>query len=244
MKRYYLQRERLENSSSGRYRYRYMVVCSVCNVQRWTTSYPRAEYRCASCAGRQAYKPAKVKRADARTHGDGYVTKQGYHLVFDGTRYVPAQRLAFPGLAAELVVHHIDGDKLNNQLANLVPLTKKAHREAHSSLEQCAYLLIQAGFIEYDRQTNSYSLSRAAKKLAVLNPVNSGEPLTGGAEGNPEPSRPKAGRCNDYPIGEYAGSPVEARDTLTNEDEGEDIVCPVAKAAAALTERARSNESC
>lgn len=125
--------------------------------------------------------------------------------------------MPFPDLPSSMVVHHIDGDKLNNALGNLVPLTKQDHREAHGSLERVSYQLIQAGLIEYDRGSNSYNLSSSMKKLMELIPVNSGEPLTGGAEGNPEPSQQKiVGRCNDYPVAEYIRSLMEARDTQTD----------------------------
>lgn len=212
MSKCYIDRRRIEDSEAGKYRYEYQVQCRVCSTTYWTTSYPSKPPRCRSCAGTQSYTPAKVDRKDKRNRGDGYITKQGYHLVFDGKSYVPAQRLAFPNLPKDWVVHHIDGDKLNNVLENLVPLTKKGHREAHGSLEKVSYALIQAGLIEYDRDTNSYSMSTSMKKFVDANPVNSGKPLTDGAEGNPEPSQPSVGRCNDYPIEEYTRSLVKAQD--------------------------------
>lgn len=221
MSKHYIERNRLEDSPAGKYRYEYQVQCRVCEKVYWTKTYPSKQPpRCHSCAGRQTYTPAKVDRKDVRRRGDGYITKQGYHLIFDGEQYVPAHRVPFPDLSPDMVVHHIDGDKLNNVLENLIPLTKQAHREAHGSLEQVAYQLIQAGLIEYDRSDNSYSLSSSMRKLMELIPVNSGKPLTGGAEGNPEPSPNFWGRCNDHPIEEYARSLAEARDTQTEQCRG------------------------
>ena len=63
------------------------------------------------------------------------------------------------------------------------------------------------------------------EKFIELISVNSEEPLTDGAEGNSEPSQQVVGRCNDYPIEEYARSLVEARNTQTGSAEGDDIVC-------------------
>lgn len=217
MSKQYLERNRLENSPTGKYVYEYKVQCRVCDKAYWTKAYPSKQPRCRPCAGTQAYMPAKVSRKDMRQRGDGYITKQGYHLIFDGTRYTPAHRIPFPNLPSESVVHHIDGDKLNNSLDNLIPLTKKHHREAHGSLERVSYHLIQLGLIEYNRGSNSYSLSSSMKKLMELIPVNSGKPQTGGAVGNPEPSQQETvGRCNDYPIAEYIRSLMEARDTQTD----------------------------
>jgi hypothetical protein len=197
----YLERKRLENSPTGKYRYSYLTECPNCTRQRWTSNAKAT--RCSPCAGRETYTPSKVERKDVRKRGQGYITKQGYHLMYDGKKYVPAHRLAFPGLDSDIVVHHIDGDKLNNAVDNLLPLSKKEHRKVHGQLEHIGYFLIQSGFIEFDKETNTYNLSSLAQKCEGLISVNSGEVLTGSAEDNPEPS-PDWGRCNDYPIEEYA----------------------------------------
>jgi hypothetical protein len=199
----YLESRRTDDGVTGKYRYEYHVECRVCTKQYWTKTFHKEQPRCKSCAGTQSYQPSKVERKDARKYGDGYITKQGYLLVYDGEKYVPAHRMAFKDLPEHIVVHHIDGDKLNNVPGNLVPLTKQAHREAHGSLERVTYDLIQAGLVEYCRDSNSYSLSTTMKEFMVANPVNSGKPQTDDAVGNPEPSQPKAGRCNDYPVREY-----------------------------------------
>lgn len=133
----------------------------------------------------------------------GTSQNKGYHLIFDGTNYVPAHRTTFTDIPKNWVVHHIDGDKLNNVVDNLIPLSKQAHRELHGQLEKLSYLLIQSGLITFDKNTGTYSLSSSLQKCMELNSVNSEKLLPGGAEDNPEPS-PKWGRCNDYPKGEYS----------------------------------------
>jgi len=55
-------------------------------------------------------------------------------------------------------VHHIDGNKLNNELSNLVVLNWDIHQKAHSSLEKCAFELVKKGFIEFDYETKTYKL--------------------------------------------------------------------------------------
>ena len=243
----YLERRRLDSIGS-KYRYEYLVECSCCAKQYWTKSYPSKVARCRKCAGVQSYTPAKESRSNQRKRGEGYITKQGYLLIYNGTGYVPAHRIVLPPKDPDNVIHHIDGDKLNNVLDNLVELTKQAHREAHGSLEKIAYQLIQAKLIEYNRETNSYNLGRALQKCIALNPVNSGNILTDDAEDNPEPTQSKTGRCNDYPKGEYIKSLMEAQDTLPCKDEGEDIVCSVEKSTAELEcqlpVRAWSNDPC
>jgi hypothetical protein len=196
----YLERRTIDNGK-GKKVYQYLVACPSCTEQRWQWK-ANGTY-CKSCAGRISYTLPNKERLDKRKHGQGYITRQGYHLVFDGEKYVPAHRLAFPDLPADHVVHHIDGNKLNNKSHNLLSLSKQAHRELHGQLEQVSYDLIQQGFIEFDRKSNTYRLSTLMQKCMGQYSVNSGKLLPGGAEDNPEPSPVQRGRCNDYPFEEY-----------------------------------------
>ncbi len=54
------------------------------------------------------------------------------------------------------VVHHIDGDKLNNDLSNLFVTTKKAHHTLHYSLFDACRELIHAGLIVIDATKQKY----------------------------------------------------------------------------------------
>jgi hypothetical protein len=181
-------------------KYRYLVECPSCTVRRWQ-SHTKAS-RCRSCAGRETYTPATKPRKDARKVGDGYVTKQGYHLLFRNGEYTPAQRIPFPEIPDNWVVHHVDGNKLNNAVKNLHPCSKAEHRKIHAQLEKLSYLLIQQGLIEFNDAT--YTLSTSMKKFVLANSVNSGEPVSIDIDGNPEPSLVQPGRCNDYPEREYS----------------------------------------
>jgi len=191
----YLSRRKTESG-----KYQYLVECSVCKGQRWQ-SHARAT-NCKSCAGRLSYSPATVPRKDARQIGEGYITKQGYHLIFKDGAYVPAQRIPFPDLPVDWVVHHVDGNKLHNEIPNLHPCTKTEHREIHGQLEKLSYYLIQQGFIEFDGA--KYAFSTSMKKFMLANSVNSGKPVSIDIDGNPEPSQVQPGRCNDYPDREYS----------------------------------------
>lgn len=181
-------------------RYSYLVECTVCNTQRWQ-SHAKAS-RCHSCAGKLAYTPSTAKRKDARQVGEGYITKQGYHLIFKDGAYVPAQRLPFPDLPANFVVHHVDGNKLHNEPSNLHPCTKGEHREIHAQLEKLSYFLIQQGMINF--VDAKYVFSTRMKEFMRANSVNSGKPVSVDIDGNPEPSLVLPGRCNDYPAREYS----------------------------------------
>jgi uncharacterized protein YjlB len=64
-------------------------------------------------------------------NGNGYTFKH---------RVTAAKSLQIPELAAHLEVHHIDGDKLNNDPDNLAIVTKRGHRRLHKQLFGRLYL--------------------------------------------------------------------------------------------------------
>lgn len=60
-------------------------------------------------------------------------------------------------LAKPEMVHHVDGDKANNVLDNLVFCANpREHRLLHASLEQVAFELVRAGVIRFDKKTKQY----------------------------------------------------------------------------------------
>ena len=86
-------------------------------------------------------------------YGKGYITKQGYHLTWTGSRYEPTHRVLLKEAGHVIpeghVVHHVDGDKLNNKISNLVILSKSDHRSLHHQLEAISMRLVRDGFIEF-----------------------------------------------------------------------------------------------
>lgn len=61
------------------------------------------------------------------------------------------------------IVHHIDGNPLNNELVNLHVFNSPAeHALAHRSLEKAAYQLLQCKTLFFDSATGCYSLSQSA----------------------------------------------------------------------------------
>ena len=63
------------------------------------------------------------------------------------------------------VVHHIDGDKLNNLLENLWLTNHKGHRNAHQSLQMIGYMLIRSNLIEFDKDSGDYIMSEQLRAL-------------------------------------------------------------------------------
>lgn len=80
-------------------------------------------------------------------------------------------------LSKSEVVHHIDGDKTNNNMNNLWLCDQSQHREAHASLQYLGYELIQAGLVTFDPETGAYQAHNKLRELL-------GSPV----EGNQQPS--------------------------------------------------------
>jgi len=59
------------------------------------------------------------------------------------------------------VVHHIDGDKANNDLSNLDLCTVQQHNKCHAVLEGIVLELYKQGQVGYDRKTKRYFLKAA-----------------------------------------------------------------------------------
>jgi hypothetical protein len=62
------------------------------------------------------------------------------------------------------IVHHVDFDKFNNAISNLVVMSRSQHRKAHSSFEQIVPALLRQGHVFFDLQTLTYRLGRGLKK--------------------------------------------------------------------------------
>ena len=57
------------------------------------------------------------------------------------------------------VVHHIDGDKWNNSIENLVLMTMKDHNNAHAKSESLIFQLVKEGKVSFNRSTNLYEFN-------------------------------------------------------------------------------------
>lgn len=57
------------------------------------------------------------------------------------------------------VVHHIDGNKRNNDKKNLILLTVEEHNNAHAKSEQLIFQLVKNGTIIFNRHTKLYEFS-------------------------------------------------------------------------------------
>lgn len=59
-------------------------------------------------------------------------------------------------------VHHINGDKIANQVSNLIVTDGTAdHMAMHASLQRCAFELVRKGVIVFDRADRKYKLPKS-----------------------------------------------------------------------------------
>lgn len=62
-------------------------------------------------------------------------------------------------------VHHIDGDKLNNSIDNLLLCENTSeHKTVHHNLEKVAYELVRDGVLKFDKETKTYYRDQECKR--------------------------------------------------------------------------------
>jgi hypothetical protein len=171
-------------------------ICDECGdekkVNYWNIKNKEKHY-CSSCSNKKAfelkkegYKPWNIGKTYQKCSGNYYINNSGYKSYYIGDKsykggYVTEHRIIMElhlgrRLKKGEVVHHIDGNKLNNNINNLLLLNKKTHRDIHHNLEKLAFNLIQKGLIKFEN--NQYFIEpnmweHISKSLELLeNPIN------------------------------------------------------------------------
>lgn len=155
--------------------------CKECGKSKWgktlqCTSCPSTFYinhrnvsqrvtsLCSQCF--RQYAIARIIEQNKASAEGFTVSQKGYKYVTDFSqkhkykfehRKIMEEHVQRP-LTKEEVVHHIDGDKSNNNISNLYLTTAKEHAYAHASLERVAFELVKRGMITFDQQTGRYKL--------------------------------------------------------------------------------------
>ena len=89
--------------------------------------------------------------ADTHPHSEGYCGRVREHILI-------MENHLNRKLNKGEVVHHIDGDKTNNQIDNLDLCTVQEHNACHGASEGLVFELYKRGLVGYDRQTKRYCL--------------------------------------------------------------------------------------
>ena len=122
-----------------------------------------AEPRCRACS-------AQYYRGERKgAYKGGSTTAQGYRVVFVDGRVRPEHRLVW--MAAHgppkrgWVVHHLNGDKLDNRLRNLMAMPLQAHCKLHKMIAAGAFTLHQAAAEARQMMGKAPTLAEALKTL-------------------------------------------------------------------------------
>lgn len=123
-------------------------------------------------------KPFITGEKSGRWKGCEYISSDGYKMVKCDNQFHPSGRLKYKKehilileneLGREIKtqqgnmgeqVHHVDGDKLNNNLENLVLCSDtREHRLIHCQLEEVSFELVRLGVISFDKETKQYKIN-------------------------------------------------------------------------------------
>lgn len=185
-----------------RYKYTRKVVlkCEVCSKEREVNCTYKIQksnaHPCKSCTAKKAAAENKgkipwnkktIKPIHDCKIGSVYLNSSGYCLVYVGNAFDKKQRKDKYRLVHKLVaqvksdftiretdlVHHVDGDKTNNNPDNLYICRSKAiHQDIHTQLEEISMSLVRAGVIQFNHETGKYHLPQLEEILAAYS-VNS-----------------------------------------------------------------------
>lgn len=64
-------------------------------------------------------------------------------------------------------IHHLDGNKKNNSIDNLIELSNQDHSLLHSQLEDLAFELVRRGQIIFDKKDKKYRLNSAVELISM-----------------------------------------------------------------------------
>jgi len=160
------------------------VVCKCCKkhytISKQSTKRKKTDY-CKDCYSKSVQKnikrPQFSENNSKRWKGGEYVSSDGYIMVKIPGLFLKSGRQVYKrkhiliyeeyigrklktvkGGAGEQI-HHIDGDKQNNDISNLILCKNLSeHRLIHDSLEKIAFELYQKGIIKFNHTLKKYYL--------------------------------------------------------------------------------------
>ncbi len=163
---------------------KYIFSCDKCKAE-FSQYKPRARYnlrdgavhKCQACF---SWKEVALKRgkrySESLADGEKWLDHEGYWVVRIGrnTNYSNVHLAKWHGYIREHqkiiqdllgrkllkgeIVHHIDGDKTNNDIKNLDICTQTEHNKCHAMSEEIVFELYKKGIVDYDRITKRYFL--------------------------------------------------------------------------------------
>ena len=184
-------------------------VCDSCGHEQWVNYWNihrKDIHICRSCSCKNTAKTRKNNpwnkgiKQEPRNVGNTYINNNGYVEVWVGKHNTPGssgyqkEHRVFVELdigrrlEQKEIIHHIDGDKTNNNKDNLLLCSGDfEHRKVHGQLERVAMSLVKSGIIKFNMENKQYFVDPcvsdyARKSLELLGS------LTAEGEGNQQRS--------------------------------------------------------
>lgn len=156
------------------------IECPMCKQTRVVGySKKRKTTYCQKCISTATQKnikrPDKSGKNSGRWNGGEYISSDGYKMIKCENQFHASGRQKYKKehvlvmeryLGRELQtekggtgesVHHIDGDKLNNNIENLILCSgAEDHRNLHANLEKVSYELVKNGTIGFNHENRIY----------------------------------------------------------------------------------------
>lgn len=123
-------------------------------------------------------KPEFSREKSARWNGGEYISSDGYKMIKAEGKYHDSGRQKYKKehiliyekeLGRELKtqkgnmgeqIHHIDGNKLNNDMTNLILCSDtREHRNLHCQLEEVSLELVRKGIISFNKENKKYYIN-------------------------------------------------------------------------------------
>lgn len=151
-------------------------ICDNCGdekkVSYWNIK-RKSRHLCKTCANKESfelkrdgYKPWNIGKTYQKCSGNFYINRAGYKMYYIGDKAYKGGYVAEHRIVMELhlgrrlrrgeVIHHLDGNKCNNNIENLMLLDKSTHRTLHHQLETVSFQLVQNKLITFNQEKNKY----------------------------------------------------------------------------------------
>jgi len=140
-------------------------TCKICGHKRIVNKHQKRD-RCLFCP-RKRKAPPHGKDHGNYKHG---ISKQGYKRIFIDKKRVQEHRYVFESymgrqLKRGEVIHHIDFNKLNNDINNLyLCASMYEHMKINRNLEKLGYVFLNK-FIWFDRENKKYVLHKTTNMI-------------------------------------------------------------------------------
>lgn len=124
-------------------------------------------------------RPHLQREKSSSWKGGSFISKDGYRMIYVPVEnpkskwesykkehiYIMEQKLNRK-MNKDEVIHHINGNKLDNRLENLIVFNSdREHRMAHNQLERLSMSLVQQNIIVYNQTTNEYMAHSKLREL-------------------------------------------------------------------------------